>query len=136
MKRPYLNRRTIFLWADLALVVILLCCTTYMIRDMADGLSFGGFFILFVLVVLGIYFLALIGSLFLLPLTIRSGKVRFAAIAAVLQILTPIPWLKLIRAFEYPFSWFELLMIVGIIAGAVVLLSLPVTKLSGKNDVE
>lgn len=133
MDRPSLNRRTIPLWADLVLVVISLCCTTHMMQDTADGLSFGGFFVLFMLVVLGIYFLALIGSLFLLPLSIRSGKVRYAAIAAVLHILTPIPWLKLVRAFEYPFSWFEILMIVGMIAGAVVLVSLPITKLSGKS---
>ena len=126
MKRPYLNRRTVFLWADLAMVVISLCCTTRMMQDMADGLSFGGFFVLFVLVVLGIYYIALIGALFLLPLSIRSGKARLAAIAAVLQILAPIPWLWLIRAFGYPFSWLEIVMIAGIAAGAVLMILLPV----------
>ena len=133
MEELHLNRRTVVLWADLALVVISLCCTTYMMQEMADSLSFGGFFVLFVLAVLGIYFLALFGELFLLPLAIRSGRFRLAAIAAILQILTPIPWLWLIRAFEYPFSWFEIVIIAGMIAGAAVLISLPVTKPGRKN---
>ena len=42
MKGLHLNRRTVFLWADLALVTAALCCTTYSICDLADGLSFGG----------------------------------------------------------------------------------------------
>ena len=52
MEGLHLNRRTVFLWADLALVTAALCCTTYSICDLADGLSFGGFFVLFMLVVL------------------------------------------------------------------------------------
>lgn len=128
-----LLRRDPLLWADLALVVLSLCCTTGMMQEMADGLSFGGFFILFVLVVLGIYFLALIGALVLLPRSIRSGRARFAAAAAVLQILGPIPWLWLIRAFGYPFSWFEFLMFAGMAAGAAALASLPFRNARNKR---
>ena len=132
MDRPIFDRRTIPLWADLVLVVISLCCVTHMMQEIADGLSFGGFFVLFVLAVLGVWFLALLGSLILLPLSIRSGKVRFAAIAAVLQIPSPIPWVWLIRAFGYPLSWSEILMIAGSAAAVMLLISLPVVKLAGR----
>lgn len=132
MQRPFFNRRTVFLWVDLILVVISLCCTVHMRKEMADGLSFGGFFVLFILLILDLYFGALIGSLFLLPLTIRSGKVRFAVISAVLQTLGSIPWLWLIRLFEYPFSWYEILVISGITVRLATLLSLLIAKLVGK----
>ncbi len=125
MKGLHLNRRTVFLWADLALVTAALCCTTYSICDLADGLSFGGFFVLFMLVVLGLYFMGLLGALILLPLSIRSGRARFAVIAAMLQAITPIPWLRLIQAFESSFSWFEFVMMAGIAAGAAMLFTLP-----------
>lgn len=124
MKGLHLNRRTVFLWADLALVTAALCCTTYSICDLADGLSFGGFFVLFMLVVLGLYFMGLLGALILLPLSIRSGRARFAVIAAMLQAITPIPWLRLIQAFESSFSWFEFVMMAGIAAGAAMLFTL------------
>ncbi len=125
MKGLHLNRRTVFLWADLALVTAALCCTTYSICDLADGLSFGGFFVLFMLVVLGLYFMGLLGALILLPLSIRSGRARFAVIAAMLQAITPIPWLRLVQAFESSFSWFEFVMMAGIAAGAAMLFTLP-----------
>ena len=96
MEGLHLNRRTVFLWADLALVTAALCSTTYSICDLADGLSFRGFFVLFMLVVLGLYFMGLLGTLILLPLSIRSGRARFAVIAAMLQAITPIPWLRLV----------------------------------------
>ncbi len=124
MKGLHLNRRTVFLWADLALVTAALCCTTYSICDLADGLSFGGFFVLFMLVVLGLYFMGLLGALILLPLSIRSGRARFAVIAAMLQAITPIPWLRLVQAFESSFSWFEFVMMAGIAAGAAMLFTL------------
>ena len=133
MERKIFNRRTIPLWADLALVVASLCGTTHMKREMADGLSFGGFFVLFLLFLLELYFLSLIGSLVLLPLTIRSGKIRFAAIAAVLQIPASIPWLWLVRLVGYPFSWFELLMIAGNIVRVAVLICLAAAR-PGKKD--
>lgn len=125
MKGLHLNRRTVFLWADLALVTAALCCTTYSICDLADGLSFGGFFVLFMLVVLGPYFMGLLGALILLPLSIRSGRARFAVIAAMLQAITPIPWLRLVQAFESSFSWFEFVMMASIAAGAAMLFTLP-----------
>ena len=125
MKGLHLNRRTVFLWADLALVTAALCCTTYSICDLADGLSFGGFFVLFMLVVLGLYFMGLLGALILLPLSIRSGRARFAVIAAMLQAITPIPWLRLVQAFESSFSWFEFVMMAGIAAGAAMLFTQP-----------
>lgn len=125
MKGLHLNRRTVFLWADLALVTAALCCTTYSICDLADGLSFGGFFVLFMLVVLGLYFMGLLGALILLPLSIRSGRARFAVIAAMLLAITPIPWLRLVQAFESSFSWFEFVMMAGIAAGAAMLFTLP-----------
>ena len=125
MEGLHLNRRTVFLWADLALVTAALCCTTYSICDLADGLSFGGFFVLFMLVVLGLYFMGLLGTLILLPLSIRSGRARFAVIAAMLQAITPIPWRRLVQAFESSFSWFEFVMMAGIAAGAAMLFTLP-----------
>lgn len=132
MEKPRFDRRTAFLWVDLVLVAASLCCTVHMRREMADGLSFGGFFVLFILLILDLYFASLIGSLFLLPMTIRSGKVHFAVISAVLQALGSIPWLWFVRLFEYPFSWYEILIISGIAVRVVTLLSLLITKLSGK----
>ena len=132
MDRPVFARRNIPLWADLVLVVISLCCATHMMQEMADSLSFGGFFVLFVMAVLGVWSSALLGSLILLPLSIRSGKVRYAAIAAVLRIPSPIPWLWLIHAFGYPSSWFEILMIASSAAAVMLLISLPVVKLAGR----
>lgn len=134
MKGLYLNRRTVFLWADLALVTAALCCTTYFICDLADGLSFGGFFVLFMLVVLGLYFMGLLGALILLPLSIRSGRARFAVIAAILQAITPIPWLRLIRAFESSFSWFEFIMLAGVAAAAALLFALPFWSRRDQNE--
>lgn len=134
MERLHLNRRTVFLWADLALVTAALCCTTYFICDLADGLSFGGFFVLFMLVVLGLYFMGLLGALILLPLSIRSGRARFAVIAAILQAITPIPWLRLIRAFESSFSWFEFIMLAGVAAAAALLFALPFWSRRDHNE--
>lgn len=134
MERLHLNRRTVFLWADLALVTAALCCTTYFICDLADGLSFGGFFVLFMLVVLGLYFMGLLGALILLPLSIRSGRARFAVIAAILQAITPIPWLRLIRAFESSFSWFEFIMLAGVAAAAALLFALPFWSRRDQNE--
>lgn len=134
MERLHLNRRTVFLWADLALVTAALCCTTYFICDLADGLSFGGFFVLFMLVVLGLYFMGLLGALILLPLSIRSGRARFAVIAAILQAITPIPWLRLVHAFESSFSWFEFIMLTGVAAAAALLFALPFWSRRDQNE--
>ncbi len=134
MEGLHLNRRTVFLWADLALVTAALCCTTYFICDLADGLSFGGFFVLFMLVVLGLYFMGLLGALILLPLSIRSGRARFAVIAAILQAITPLPWLRLVRAFESSFSWFEFIMLAGVVAAAALLFALPFWSRRDQNE--
>lgn len=134
MEGLHLNRRTVFLWADLALVTAALCCTTYFICDLADGLSFGGFFVLFMLVVLGLYFMGLLGALILLPLSIRSGRARFAVIAAILQAITPIPWLRLVQAFESSFSWFEFIMLAGVAAAAALLFALPFWSRRDQNQ--
>lgn len=132
MERNIFDRQTVLLWMDLVLVVICLFCTAYMKREMADGLSFGGYFILFLLAILKLYFMTLIGSLLLLLLTICSGKIRFAVIAAVLQVPASIPWLWLALLVGY-LSWFEILMIASIAVRAAVLISLLVTRSSNKD---
>ena len=132
MEEHVFNSKNAALFADLAFIVAALACTVHMIGDMADSLSFGGFFILFLIVVLGVYFLGLIGALFLLPLSVRTGKARFAAIAAILQVLSPLPWLRIYLAYNYDvFSWYEIIMLVGVAAGIALLLFLPFWRRPG-----
>ena len=132
MEKQRLNRRTALLWADLVLVVVCLFSTSYIRQEMADGLLFGGYFILFLLAILKLYLMALFGSLLLLPLAIFSRKIRFAVIAAVLQIPASIPWLWLACLIGH-LSWFEILMIAGIAVRVVVLISLAAARSSGSG---
>lgn len=129
------HRRTdIPLFADLALAAAALGSTVYQTGVMADGLSFGGFFVLFLLLLLKLCYLGLIGALFLVPWSIKTRKARFAAIGAVLQILSPIPWLGLCLAFGYEsFQWCELVMLAGIAAGIALLFYLPVWRKAGRG---
>ena len=91
MKGLHLNRRTVFLWADLALVTAALCCTTYSICDLADGLSFGGFFVLFMLVVLGLYFMGLLGALIVWFTFSPPQSALFADLSGAVRTFLTIP---------------------------------------------
>ena len=124
MEKQNPKRKNVLFWADVLLAAVSLVCTAYVLQDIYDGLSFGGFGALFVLLVLAPYFMALAGAVVLLLWSARSGRRWTAAVAVVLEIIGPIPWLWLVSAFGYPLSWFELLMVACAAAGVLLLISL------------
>lgn len=126
MQKQNLNWKNVLFWADVLLAAVSLVCTAYILQDIYDGLSFGGFGALFMLLVLSPYFMALAGAVVLLLRFVRPGRRWPAAVAAVLEIIGPIPWIWLVSAFGYPLSWYELLMVACAAAGVLLLISLPV----------
>lgn len=105
------------LYLDVLLNLAALAGATYMIYMTNQYMSFGGFFSLFLLLILVPYFLVTIISLVLLLLHIKKNTRRLDMVAFVLQIAAPIPWLLLLGAFHSGGSWFEMILILQIIAG-------------------
>lgn len=132
MEKQNPKRKNVLLWADILLAAVSLVCTAYVLQDICDGLSFGGFGALFMLLALAPYFIALAGAVVLLLWYARSGLRWPAAVAVVLEIVGPIPWIWLVNTFGYPLSWFELLM-VACAAGVLLLISLPSKKGDGTS---
>ena len=60
-------------WADGVITAVSLVWTAYYLGDIYDGLSFGGFFALFLLLILFPYFLAMGAALFA-PLDVRQNR--------------------------------------------------------------
>ncbi len=116
--------RSAFFWADGVIAAVSLVWTAHYLGDIYDGLSFGGFFALFLLLILFPYFLALGAALLLLWMSARTGRRVLAGIAAGVQLLSPIPWLWLNYAMEYTASPFEVMMLVCAGAGMFLLLTL------------
>ena len=131
MEKQNPKRKNVLFWADVLLAAVSLVCTAYILRGIYDGLSFGGFGALFMLLVLAPYFMALAGAVVLLLWSVRSGRRWPAAVAAILEIVVPIPWIWLGNAFGYPLSWYELLMVACAAAGMLLLISLPSKKGDG-----
>lgn len=123
MENQHLTRNALF-WADAVIVVVSLACTAYYLWDIYDGISFGGFFSLFLLLILFSYFLAMGTALLLLWMSARTGRRVLAGIASGVQILSPIPWLWLSYAMECTASPFEVMMLVCAGAGMFLLLTL------------
>lgn len=90
-------------------------------------MPFAGFGSLFLLVVLIPYFLAASAVVALLLLYLRRDKPAFFLTACILQVIIPVPWLALSDALGSKGSWFEMLLILQIMAGILGLL----LKISG-----
>ena len=114
--------RSAFFWADGVIAAVSLVWTAHYLGDIYDGLSFGGFFALFLLLILFPSFLG--AALLLLWMSARTGRRVRAGIAAGVQLLSPIPWLWLNYAMEYTASPFEVMMLVCAGAGMFLLLTL------------
>lgn len=128
MKKEDQVRKNGLFWADAVITAISFVCTAHYLRDIYDGLSFGGFGALFPLLILFVYFLALGTALLLLWMSLKTGRRLLAGLAAGVQILAPVPWLLLVLAFEYSFSPFEVMMLVCGGAGVFLLLTLPAVR--------
>lgn len=128
MKKQDMIRKNGLFWADIVITAVSLVCTAYYLWDIYDYMSFGGFEALFFLLFLFPYFLAMATVLLLLAMAAKTGRRVLAVIAAVVQILSPIPWLLLYLAFGGLVSWFEVLMVVCAGAGVFLLLTLPAVR--------
>ena len=98
--------RSAFFWADGVIAAVSLVWTAHYLGDIYDGLSFGGFFALFLLLILFPYFLAMGAALLLLWMSARTGR----------RVLN--------YAMEYTASPFEVMMLVCAGAGMFLLLTL------------
>lgn len=87
-----------------------------------QSMSFGGLMSLFLLLILVPYFVVTALVLILLLLYIKKNKWKLDMAAFALQIVAPILWLLLMNALNSGGSWFEIIMVVQIIAGIIGLL--------------
>ncbi len=108
-----------FIAIDIFLNAAALIGTASIIYTTYRGLSFGGLMALFLLLILVPYFFttAIVLLLLLLYIKKKSWKLNMAAFA--LQILAPILWLVITNAFNSGGSWFEMIMILQIVAGII-----------------
>ncbi|GFI61058.1 hypothetical protein IMSAG049_00211 [Clostridiales bacterium] len=112
------KQKGVFLKADFFLNALILICTSILIRETYDGMSFGGFMALFMLLILIPYFFVSI----LILIMLNSKNIRLWQIACILQIICPAPWILLVYSFEHSASWFEIIMIIQMIVGIAGLL--------------
>ena len=115
-----------FLWGELLLCGASLAGVAYRVRENYQGLSFGGFMGLFLLLLLFPCFLALAGCIPLHLRTLKTGRPFFSLIASLLQGLAPVLWLWLLTAFGYKLwtpdlaaYWCEWAMMAGMLAGGL-----------------